>query len=207
MSDSDDSTDRIKRILPFFRIGRGEAAEEFVSSVDVPFGSRGFVSIACPLPTKSKDWEHAIGVFIPDEMRLDAAIFAENGKVYGARRRNGSTYFLEELRDGDGCVLQRHRDVVELTIIHFTERGMELSFYPSRDPELRDIQPHILECHEKEIRALLVEVKVEKKEGVKDPVTQDQIKEEVNRKLEVLKTLEQKLNGAKKPTERGEKDE
>lgn len=199
MSDSDDSTDRVKRILPFFRIGRGEAAEEFVSSVDVPFGYSGFVSIACPLPTKSKDWEHAIGVFIPDEMHLDAAVFAENGKVYGARRRNGSTYFLEELRDGDGCLLQRHKDVVELTTIHFTERGMELSFYPSRDPKLRDLPQNILECHEKEIRALLVEVGVEKKGEVKDPVTQDQIKEEVSRKLEALKALEQKLNGTKKP--------
>lgn len=195
--------DNDTRIIPFFRISHGEAAEEFRPSVDVPFGSRGFVSIACPLPTKSKDWEHAIGVFIPDEMRLDAAVFAENGKVYGARRRSGTAYFLEELRDGDGCLLQWHGDVAELTLIHFTERGMELSFYPypSRDPELRDVPQNILECHEKEIRALLVEVKVEKKEGVKDPVTQDQIKEEVNRKLEALEALEQKLNGTKKPQE------
>lgn len=154
----------------------GRGVKNFPAATEIPFGSRGIARISGPAPKRKTDAVE-ICVTIPEGF---AAVAGENGRIF-----RGGSVVLDEFRDGDACVLEHHDGVKEFTIIHPTERGVELDFHPSCTGDLSDLPEYIRQRHAEQIRQLLEEVKI---------IDENKVVTSVRQQLEALRALEQRLN-------------
>lgn len=165
------------RLIRWNKADNGREVKNFPICTEIPFGGRGIAALAGPAPKRKTDVVE-LCVTVPEGF---AAIAGENGRIF----RDGPIFVLDEFRDGDTCVLEHHSGVTEFTVIHPTERGVELEFYPSRDKELKDLPDSIRQRYAEQIRRLLQEVRI---------IDESKVVSDVRNRLEALKALEQKLS-------------
>lgn len=155
----------------------GREVKNFPAATEIPFGKRGIARISGPAPKRKTDAVE-ICVTIP----AGFAAVAENGRIF-----RGGLVVLDEFRDGDVCVLEHHDGVTEFTIIHPTERGVELDFHPSCTEDLSDLPEYIRQRHAEQIRQLLEEVIIDEKKIAANIAN-------IKKRLEALRAFEQRLN-------------